>query len=119
MSTNGKTVIDLNTQGEETGSKIDLIKNIIFGENIQAYDSEFEALKKDILDKKKVLEELIEEVRADLNTALDSVATDVNIRITELEEKLDDRVEQLDEEKLDKKLLGNLLVELGEKVSKK
>lgn len=119
MSTNGKTVIDLNAKSEEASSKIDLIKNLIFGENIQEYNSEFEALKKDILDKKKVLEELIEEVRTDLNTAIDSVSTDVNIRVTELEEKLEDRIEQIDSEKLDKKLLGNLLIELGEKVSKK
>ncbi|SMC40163.1 fructose 1,6-bisphosphatase [Cellulophaga tyrosinoxydans] len=119
MSTNNKGVIDLNKKDDETGSKIDLIKNIIFGENIQAYNSEFEALKKDILDKKKALEDLIEEVRVDLNTTIDSVSTDVNIRITELEDKLEDRIEQLDSEKLDKKLLGNLLIELGEKVSKK
>lgn len=119
MSTNNKAVIDLNKKEDETGSKIDLIKNLIFGENIQAYNSEFEALKKDILDKKKILEELIEEVRTDLTAAIDSVSTDVNIRITELEEKLEDRIEQLDDEKLDKKMLGNLLIELGEKVGKK
>ena len=119
MSTNNKPVIDLNKKGDETGSKIDLIKNLIFGENIQAYNSEFEALKKDILDKKKILEELIEEVRTDLTAAIDSVSTDVNIRITELEDKLEDRIEQLDDEKLDKKMLGNLLIELGEKVGKK
>mgnify|MGYP003630290244 CR=1 FL=1 len=119
MSTNTKAVIDLSKKDEDTGSKIDLIKNLIFGENIQAYDSEFEALRKDILDKKKVLEELIEDVRKELHTAIDSVSTDVNIRITELEEKLDDKFEQLDSEKLDKKMLGNLLIELGEKVSKK
>ena len=119
MSTNSKAVIDLNKKEEKLESKIEQIKNLIFGENIQAYDSEFEALKKDILEKKRVLELLIEEVRVDLNTAIDSVSTDVNIRITELEDKLEDRIEQLDSEKLDKKLLGNLLIELGEKVSKK
>jgi hypothetical protein len=119
MSTNSKAVIDLNNKDEQVGSKIDLIKNIIFGDNIQAYDSEFEALKKDILDKKTVLEELIEEVRTELTTALDSVATDVNIRITELEEKLEDRIESLDADKLDKKTFGTMLIELGEKVSKK
>ncbi|WP_158974888.1 fructose 1,6-bisphosphatase [Cellulophaga sp. L1A9] len=119
MSTNSKPVIDLNNKDEQVGSKIDLIKNLIFGDDIQAYDSEFEALRKDILEKKRILEELIEEVRTELNTALDSVATDVNIRVTELEEKLEDKIETLDAEKLDKKTLGNILIELGEKVSKK
>ncbi|MCR1025718.1 fructose 1,6-bisphosphatase [Cellulophaga baltica] len=119
MSTNSKPVIDLNNKETQAGSKIDLIKNLIFGDDIQAYDSEFEALKKDILEKKRILEELVEDVRTELNTALDSVATDVNIRVTELEEKLEDKIETLDAEKLDKKALGNILIELGEKVSKK
>lgn len=119
MSKNGKEAIDINNTVQENSSKIELIKNLIFGENIQAYDSEFEALKKDILEKRKALEELIEEVRTELNSAIDSVATDVNIRITELEDKLEDKIEQLDSDKLDKKILGNLLIELGEKVSKK
>ncbi|MBU2995823.1 fructose 1,6-bisphosphatase [Cellulophaga baltica] len=120
MSTNNKSVIDLNgNKDEQNGSKIDLIKNIIFGEDIKAYNSEFELLKADILEKKKILHELIEEVKTDLNTAIDSVSTDVNIRITALEEKLEDRIEQIDDEKLDKNMLGNLLIELGEKVTKK
>jgi hypothetical protein len=119
MSTNNKAVIDINNKDEQIGSKIDLIKNIIFGEDIKAYNSEFELLKSDILEKKKVLQELIEEVREELNTALDSVSTDVNIRITALEEKLEDKIDQVDVDKIDKKMLGNLLIELGEKVTKK
>ena len=36
-------------QQAEATSKIEAIKELIFGENIQAYDSEFEKLKADIL----------------------------------------------------------------------
>ncbi|MBC6997845.1 fructose 1,6-bisphosphatase [Cytophaga sp. FL35] len=118
MSKNEK-VVQLNGTEEEASSKIEIIKNLIFGENIKTYDSEFETLKKDILDKKRILEELIEEVRQDLKTAIDNVATDVNIRITELEDKMEDKIESLDTEKVDKKLLGKLLIDLGEKVSEK
>ncbi len=103
----------------ETASKIELIKNLIFGENIQAYDSEFELLKKDILSKKKALEELIEAVRTDLRMSIDDVSTDINIRITELEDKLDTRFEDLENNQLDKNELGDLLIQLGEKIQKK
>ena len=113
------TVVKLNDKKEEAASKIEIIKNLIFGENIVAYDSEFDLLKKDILDKKKVLENLIEEVRKELKTAIDNVATDVNIRITELEDNLSDKLETLDGNKVDKKMLGKLLMDLGEKVSQK
>lgn len=119
MSKNQKAVIELNKIEGSTASKIDVIKDLIFGENIQAYDSEFEAVKQDILDKKKALEELIEEVRTDLSAAIDTVATDINIRITELEGKLEDRIDDLETTKVDKKALGKLLIDLGEKVGQK
>lgn len=119
MSKTGKAVINLTQASEENTSKIELIKNLIFGDNIEAYDSEFESLKKDILDKKKILEDLIEEVRTELIASIDSVSTDVHIRITELEDKLEEKIDQIDSEKLDKKMLGSLLVELGEKLGKK
>lgn len=112
-------VVALDKKQEEAASKIEIIKNLIFGENIQVYDSEFESLKKDIEQKKKALEDLIEEVRQDLKTAIDNVATDVNIRITELEGKIDEKIDNLETEKVDKKMLGKLLIDLGEKVSEK
>jgi hypothetical protein len=102
----------------ETASKLELIKNLIFGENIQAYESEFELLKKDILTKKKALEDLIEAVRTDLRMAINDVATDVNIRITELEDKMEDRFEDVEKNQLNAKELGDLLIELGNKVKK-
>lgn len=44
---------NLNGNTLNVSSKIDAIKELIFGENIQAYNSEFEAVKADILAKKK------------------------------------------------------------------
>jgi len=103
----------------ETASKLELIKNLIFGDNIQEYESEFELLKKDILTKKKTLEDLIEATRTDLRMSINDVATDVNIRITELEDKLEDRFEDLEKNQLGKEVLGDLLIDLGEKIRKK
>jgi len=119
MSKDEKKVITLNTKTDDSASKIDVIKNLIFGDDIQAYDSEFELLKQDILNNKKVLEELIEDVKADLKTAIDNVTTDVNIRITELEDNLENKIEDIDTSKVNKKMLGDLLIELGEKVGNK
>ncbi len=119
MSKNENAVIELNKKENNTETKIETIKNLIFGDDIKAYDSEFEALKKDINDKKKVLEALIEEVRIDLKTALDNVSTDVNIRISELEEKLEDKIDDLQEKNVSRTTLGELLIDLGKKVSSK
>ncbi|MEL6918095.1 MAG: fructose 1,6-bisphosphatase [Bacteroidota bacterium] len=119
MSKNQKAVIELNNKEDQAASKIEVIKNLIFGEHIEAYDSEFELLKKDILEKKQALQQLVEEVRSELNDAIDSVSTDVNIRITELEGNLENKIDFLESEKVSKELLGKLLIDLGEKVSSK
>jgi t-SNARE complex subunit (syntaxin) len=118
MSKNEKPVINLH-ENHEADSKIEAIKNLIFGDNIQAYDTEFESLKQDILDKKKVLEELIEEVSSELRKSIDDVSTDVNIRITDLEKNLSAKIDDLDEKSMDKETLGKLLIDLGKKVSNK
>lgn len=119
MAKKHETMFTLEDKIESSASKIDIIKNLIFGETIQAYDSEFEVLKKDILQKKQVLDDLIEEIRADLNTTIDSVSSDVNIRITELEKNLESKMEGLEEDAVNKKQLGKLLVQLGEKIGSK
>jgi len=117
MSNKNQNANHETTETVNANSKIDAIKQLIFGENIQAYDNEFDTLKKDILNKKNELEDLIESVKAELIKTIDSTATDINIRITELEDKMEDRLEDLDDKKLNRRDLGDLLVKLGEKIS--
>ena len=116
MSKNDKSIPD-NTNSNDPTSKIDAIKQLIFGDNIQEYDHEFEAVKLDILSKKKELESLIDDVKAELLQNIDNLSTDINIRITELENTLEDKAQVLEEKKLDRKLFGDLLIKLGEKIS--
>ncbi len=103
----------------DPSSKIEAIKNLIFGENIAAYNSEFEQVKKDIAAKRQELREYIEDTSKELHQAIDNLSTDVNIRITELEDNLADKADMLDSKKVDKKILGDLLITLGEKISQK
>jgi len=98
-------------------SKIETIKNLIFGENIQQYDSEFETLKKDILQKREELRILVEETNSEINTLIDNLSTDLNIRITELENTLAEKADNLEAKKVDKKTLGTLLVKIGNQIS--
>ncbi len=98
-------------------SKIDAIKNLIFGDNIQEYDTEFQAVKKDILNKKKELESIIDDTRSELMQAIDNLSTDLNIRITEVEDAFNKKADALDDKKLDRKQFGKLLMNLGEKIS--
>lgn len=100
----------------DSSSKIEAIKNLIFGENIQQYNSEFDALKKLIDKQKAALETYIDEVRGELMQSIDSLSTDVNIRITDLEDALNEKTETLTEQKVDRRELSKLLITLGEKI---
>jgi len=101
----------------DSNSKIEAIKNLIFGENIEQYDSQFDTIRKEIKTKKEKLENYIDEVRNELMQSIDSLSTDVNIRITDLEDSLQAKTEALAADKMDRKELGKLLKSLGEKIS--
>jgi chaperonin cofactor prefoldin len=119
MATNDENIQDahqINPNTSDPSTKIEAIKNLIFGENIQAYNSEFDNIKNDILAKKKALETLIEEVRSELIQNIDNLSTDLNIRITELESNMENKLDDLDEKKVDRRQLGQLLINLGEKI---
>jgi len=103
----------------DSASKIEVIKNLIFGENIAEYNSEFETLKKEIDSKREELQKYIDETREELISSIDNLSTDINIRMTDLENSLEDKADKLDHQKVDKKLLGNLLISLGEKIGSK
>ena len=117
MSKTKKDVNDNNVS--DSASKIEVIKNLIFGENIAEYNSEFETLKKEIDDKRKELKNYIDDTRQELMSSIDNLSTDVNIRITDLENALEDKADKLDEQKVDKKILAELLISLGEKIKSK
>lgn len=110
------TVTVSESKQTQTPSKIDAIKELIFGENIQAYDKEFEDLKKDILSKKDELEKLIDSIRSELTKNLDTLDTDINIRITNLEDSINSKIETLDDTKVGRSLLSELFISLGNKL---
>ena len=102
----------------ESAQRLEAIKNLIFGENIQQIDQDFLSLKNLIDKRKDELESYIEETRKDLLHMIDNLSTDVNIRITDLESSLDQKSAALDHKKIDRSVLGSLLINMGEKIMK-
>ena len=107
---------NLNGKSEDNSSKIDAIKELLFGENIQAYNSEFESVKTDILAKKEELQNLISTVESELLQNIDTLSTDINIRITDFENSINDKLDNIDNKKVNRKLLSDLFIQLGEKI---
>jgi archaellum component FlaC len=102
----------------ESTQRLEAIKNLIFGENIQQIDEEFQSIKNHVEKRKEELENLIDDTRKQLNSTIDNLATDLNIRITDLENHFNDKTDELNHKKVDRNLLGTLLVSLGEKIMK-
>lgn len=112
-----ETEIAIPVAASENPTKIEMIKNLIFGDTIATYDAELDALKTDLVAKKKELEHFTEEIKRELLQNLDSLGTDIHTRITDLEAKIEERLSAIDFQKTDKKKLGEFLIALGHKVS--
>lgn len=103
--------------------KINAIRDIIFGSDMQEYENKFDTLKKELDDRyekqKKDLQKLqkaidskmddlkdhVEELRKQFDTRVDSLTSDVN-----------QELDQLRDEKTDRHTLGALLEEIGRKL---
>lgn len=108
--------------------KIEAVKQLIFGENMQQYDSEFseirtvikktkQELKDEIDDTRTALNDLINETRESLNKSLSDLRSDMNKKVSQLREDMDESVADLDDRKLNRKLLGALLQEMGKQIA--
>lgn len=117
MSKNNKT-IDESAQNLESNMRIEAIKNLIFGENIQQIDQDFSEVKSLIEQRKEELENYILEVKTELHKTIDNLSTDLNIRITDLESQFNDKTNEINHKKVDRHLLGSFFISMGEKIMK-
>jgi len=111
-----KKNVQTNIPAVNADSKIDAIKQLIFGENMAEYSQEFETLKKELEQRRQELTDFIDDTRKELMSAIDNLSTDVNIRISDLEESLNEKADTLDAKKVNKSQLGDLLITMGEKI---
>lgn len=119
MSKNQNKEVDVNSSNtNESAQRLEAIKNLIFGENIQQIDAEFDSIKSHIEKRKEEIETLIEDTHKELSTTIDNLSTDLSIRITELEDKVNEKTDELNHKKVDRNILGSLLVSMGEKIMK-
>lgn len=111
-----KNDLKTNTTSVDANSKIDAIKQLIFGENMAEYSQEFDTLKKELATRRQELSDFIDDTRKELMGAVDNLSTDLNIRISDLEDSLNEKAETLENKKMDRGQLGDLLIKMGEKI---
>ncbi|WP_299128854.1 fructose 1,6-bisphosphatase [uncultured Winogradskyella sp.] len=98
---------------DDESSKFEAIKEILFGENIKTYNHEFESVKKDILNQRQEILDLIADTQKEIDSAIDNLSTDLNIRITELQDQLNNNIDELEAKKVSKATLSDLFIKLG------
>ncbi len=108
--------------------KIEAVKQLIFGENMQQYDSEFNEIKalikktrteveNEINDTRDALTKIINQTKETLTNDLSDLRSDMNKKVTQLRSDMDDSVADLDERKVNRKLLGTMLQEMGKQIA--
>lgn len=115
-------------QGLSADPKIEAVKQLIFGENMQQYDSEFNEIKalikktrteieNELNDTRDALNKLINQTKETLNSEVNDLRSDMNKKVTQLRSDMDEAVADLDERKVNRKLLGTMLQEIGKQIA--
>lgn len=108
--------------------KIDAVRQLIFGENMQQYDSEFNEIKalikktrteieNELNETRDALNRLINQTKDSLTNEIQDLRSDMNKKVTQLRSDMDEAVADLDDRKLNRKLLGALLQEMGKQIA--
>lgn len=97
-------------------SKIDAVKELLFGQNMQEYDARFAQLKELIQKSTKENQTLFKSAQKELIQELQKTNKELAKRIEKLETKLQDKVHELKESKVDRQHLSVLLNDLASKL---
>ena len=85
--------------------KLNAVRNLLFGQNVEEYRNEFEEVKKIIQNEKESSDQALAGLKEEINTRLDKI-----------EKSLNTRLDQLDDSKTDRKQLANLLHDIANKL---
>ncbi|KOY52938.1 hypothetical protein [Polaribacter dokdonensis] len=98
---------------QQIDTRIAAVRDLIFGENIQQYNSEFE----DVYNRIKSLEEASQKSLADSVASIESKLADleslVDHKFQDLNDDLDKKLADIDDEKADRRKLGKALEKIA------
>lgn len=96
-------------------AKLEAVRDLLFGQNVKEYRDEI-----------KEVRDLISEKESDINSTIDQMESDLVKRIDGLEERIDDelkainkQLKELSSDKVDRKQLSTLLMDLAKQLESK
>lgn len=102
--------------GGEYGDKLGIIRDIIFGQNMEDYNQQFNELKSLVDEKRNELDDYIRSVKADLQEKIQELDSMMKDQMNNLEGSFAARTSRLESDKMDRSKLGDLLVEIGNQI---
>ena len=103
---------DINNQ-----SQITAIRDILFGNNMQAYEAEFNAVKQTVEQNKAETNEQLQQQYNQITESLNGLEQRLMLVIKKNQEDLLEELRKLDNAKLDRAQLGRMFIEIGNKIS--
>lgn len=104
------------TQFAKELNKLDSIRDILFGENMQQYQNEFDQIKSIIRDNQERTDTRISEIRTELIDKITALEDMLNARLTQTENALSNKIAELKDEKTDRKALASLFMDIAKKL---
>jgi len=112
----------------DSATRVEAIKDLIFGENMKEYELRFNKLADELEQTKIELNEKIallsKESVDNVNMLMTSLSKEIDTNFSSLQSEIDKfsnvhgELEKLNSKKVDKTALGNLLINVGEKLKK-
>ncbi|WP_397446172.1 hypothetical protein [Polaribacter sp. R77954] len=112
MSNNPETNKET-TANDQVDSRIAAVRDLIFGENIQQYNSEFADVYNKIESLKNSTNKNLTEAVTNLENKLADLESLVDHKFQDLNDDLDKRLADLDDEKADRRKLGKALEKIA------
>lgn len=97
-------------------AKIDVIKELIFGNNMREYQSEFEGLHDVVTQNKLDIENKLNTAKDELYDYLEEMRKELNSKIDDLQMTLQAEIDRLDDVKTDRKMLGDLFEHMAKEI---
>ncbi|MCJ8292390.1 MAG: hypothetical protein HRT58_20775 [Crocinitomicaceae bacterium] len=100
------------TQEERDISKIQAVKELIFGPDIQTFEDQFKALNERLDD---LQNQLIDESN-ERESSVHDLEKKTDNNLSKLEDQVQKELDRLKDKKTDRAVLGKLLIQIGEKL---
>ncbi len=98
---------------QQIDNRIAAVRDLIFGENIQQYDSEFADVYKKLNDLKEETRKNLSDSVSHLENKLSDLESLMEHKIQDLTDDLEKRIADLDDEKTDRRKLGKALEKIA------